>query len=176
MNVLLVNATELLREPGSRKHVEAAIPLADVDVAEARLTGDVVVDVTLESTLDDVEVAGTLTVDWTDTCRRCLRDVGGPLVIDVEERYAAEDPDAFPIDHGQIDLRPMVRESVLLGVPDAPLCREDCPGLCPTCGADLTDDPDHEHDPARDERWAVLDVLRQSGQDSLRQEPSDPVE
>ena len=104
---------------------------------DPRLSGDVAVDVTLESTLDDVEVAGTLTVDWSDTCRRCLRDVGGPLVIDVEERYAVEDPDAFPIEHGQIDLAPMVRENVLLGVPDAPLCRDDCPGLCPICGADL---------------------------------------
>ena len=159
-NVLLINAAELLREPGTHRRVAAAIPLADVDVDDARLAGDVAVDVTLESTLDDVEVGGTLTVDWSDTCRRCLRDVGGPLVIDVEERYAAEDPDAFAIEHGQIDLTPMVRENVLLGVPDTPLCREDCPGLCPECGADLAAEPDHEHRAARDERWAVLDQLR----------------
>ena len=66
-------------------------------------------------------------------------------MIDVDERYAAADetglrrvdPEAFPIEHGQLDLAPMVREEVLLGVPDAPLCRPDCPGLCPMCGADL---------------------------------------
>jgi uncharacterized protein len=159
-NVLLINAAELLREPGTHRRVGAAIPMADVDVDDARLAGDVAVDVTLESTLDDVEVGGTLTVDWSDTCRRCLRDVGGPLVIDVEERYAADDPDAFPIEHGQIDLRPMVRENVLLGIPDAPLCRDDCPGLCPECGADLSLGACGCATTTRDERWAVLDQLR----------------
>jgi uncharacterized protein len=159
-NVLVVNATELLREPGTRRTIEATVPLTEVDVHDPRLAGEIAVDVTLESTLDDVEVAGALTVGWSDTCRRCLRPVGGPLVIDVDERYAVEDPDAFPIEHGQIDLTSMVRENVLLGVPEAPLCREDCPGLCPTCGADLAADPGHAHDAIRDERWAVLDQLR----------------
>ena len=159
-NALLINAAELLREPGTRRRVSAELALADVDAVDERLAGDVAVDVTLESTLDTVEVAGTLTVDWSDTCRRCLRDVGGSLAIEVDERYAAGDPDAFPIEHGQIDLGPMVRENVLLGVPDAPLCREDCPGLCPTCGADLSVARCDCAPATRDERWAVLDVLR----------------
>ena len=160
MNVLLINAAELLREPGTRRRIDAASALSEVELDDARLSGDVAVDVTLESTLDDVEVGGALTVNWSDTCRRCLRDVGGPLVIDVEERYAVADPDAFPIEHGQIDLAPMVRENVLLGIPDAPVCREDCPGLCPICGADLTEGPCGCDTTARDERWAVLDQLR----------------
>ena len=54
----------------------------------------------------------------------------------------------------------MVREDVLLGVPDAPLCRADCPGLCPVCGADLADGPCDCDTTVRDERWAVLDQLR----------------
>ncbi len=51
------------------------------------------------------------------------------------------DPEAFPIERGQLDLAPMVREEVLLGVPDAPLCRDDCAGICPECGADLAAGP-----------------------------------
>ena len=78
-NALLINAAELLREPGTRRRVSAELALADVDAVDERLAGDVAVDVTLESTLDTVEVAGTLTVDWSDTCRRCLRDVSGSL-------------------------------------------------------------------------------------------------
>ena len=70
------------------------------------------------------------------------------------------DPEAFPIEHGQLDLGPMVREEVLLGVPDAPLCRDDCPGLCPVCGADLHADPCDCDTAVRDERWAALDQLR----------------
>lgn len=166
---LLVNATELLRQPGLQRHIEAAIALADVDVVDDRLAGDIAVDVTLTSTIDDIEVAGRLSVAWSDTCRRCLRPLADVLVIDVDERYAAADetgmrrvdPQAFPIDHGQLDLAPMVREEVLLGVPDAPLCRPDCPGLCPTCGADLQTGACDCSTEVRDERWAALDVLRQ---------------
>ena len=62
--------------------------------------------------------------------------------------------------NGQIDLAPMVREEVLLAVPDGPLCRPDCPGLCPICGADLAEGPCGCDTTERDERWAVLDQLR----------------
>lgn len=165
---LLVNAAELLRQPGQRRHIDVVVPMVDVEVRDRRLSGDISVDVVLESTVDDIDVAGELRVAWADTCSRCLRPVAATLVIEVEERYApAErigtgtvDPDAFPIEHGQLDLAPMVREEVLLGVPDAPLCREDCPGLCPVCGADRASERCDCPTEVRDERWAVLDQLR----------------
>ena len=124
-------------------------PLDGVDVDDPRLAGDVAVDVTLESTLDDIDRHRHADASpGHDTCRRCLRPLAEPLAVDVDERYAAPtsrqrrvDPEAFPIEHGQLDLAPMVREEVLLGVPDAPLCRADCPGLCPICGADLQAGP-----------------------------------
>ena len=53
----------------------------------------------------------------------------------------------------------MVRENVLLGVPDAPLCRDDCPGLCPICGTDLQLGPCDCDRTERDDRWAALDQL-----------------
>jgi DUF177 domain-containing protein len=173
---LLVNAAELLRQPGSQRRLDVAVPLADVDVHDPRVAGDVAVDVTLTSSLDDIVVAGQLFVAWSDECRRCLRPLANSLVADVGERYApGGGGDAFPIEHGQLDLAPMVREEVLLAIPDAPLCRPDCAGLCPTCGADLNEGACGCDREVRDERWAVLDVLRQSGQDPLRGEPGDPI-
>ncbi|MCU1546695.1 MAG: hypothetical protein JWP30_1795, partial [Homoserinimonas sp.] len=35
-------------------------------------------------------------------------------------------------------------------------CQEDCPGLCPLCGARLLDDPGHKHEEPIDPRWAAL--------------------
>jgi uncharacterized protein len=165
---LLVNATELLRQPGQQRHIDVAVPMDAIDVVDDRLSGDIAVDVVLTSSIDDIEVAGRLSVAWSDTCRRCLRPLDEVLVVDVDERYAPVDdtgmrrvdPEAFPIEHGQLDLAPMVREEVLLGVPDAPLCRPDCPGLCPTCGADLQTGSCDCTPEDRDERWAVLDQLR----------------
>src|SRR5215204_259766 len=105
---LLVNATELLRQAGLTRHIETSVGLADVDVVDDRLAGDIAVDVTLTSTVDDIDVAGELRVDWSDTCRRCLRPLADTLVIHVHERYAEADetgmrradPEAFPIEHG----------------------------------------------------------------------------
>ena len=131
------------------RSISTSVAQADVDVDDPRLDGDVAIELALTSTLDDIEVVGTLTVDWSDECRRCLAPLAGPLTVEVDERYTpvadepgrTADPEAFPIEHGQLDLAPMVREEVLLGVPDAPLCRDDCAGICPECGADLAAGP-----------------------------------
>jgi DUF177 domain-containing protein len=160
---LLLNATELLRQPGSCRRVEVTMPRGEVGLDDARLTGDVAVAVDVESIVDDILVRGHLSVAWRDECRRCLRPLSGVLDVAVEERYAVQsDPagDAFPISVGQIDLAPMVREEVLLALPDAPLCRSECPGLCPICGADLQEGPCQCDTTVRDERWAILDQLR----------------
>jgi uncharacterized protein len=160
---LRVNANVLLRQPGSRRRIDVTVPQADVGIDDDRLSGDVTVALDLESSLDDILVSGQLSVGWSDECRRCLRPLSGILEVDVEERYTPQPhrtDDAFPIAGGQIDLTPMVREEILLAIPDAPLCRPDCPGLCPVCGADLQEGPCGCDTATRDERWAVLDQLR----------------
>ena len=48
---------------------------------------------------------------------------------------------------------------VVLALPFQPLCQDDCPGVCPECGARLADDPDHGHDVPVDPRWAALSTL-----------------
>jgi uncharacterized protein len=167
---LVINARELMRVPGTRRVVDRTVALADLEVDDPRLTGAVTVHLLLESSLDDIDARGDLTVRWSDECRRCLRPLSDELWVSVDERYAEPDEDrpldptdldTFPIVGGQFDLRPMVREGLLLGVPDAPLCRDDCPGLCPTCGADLSEVACGCAPAERDERWAVLEQLRE---------------
>lgn len=50
---------------------------------------------------------------------------------------AEGDIDVFPFDGDKLDLEPLFREQFVLAIPYAPLCREDCKGLCPQCGTDL---------------------------------------
>ena len=52
-----------------------------------------------------------------------------------------------------------MRDAIVLELPMAPLCREDCRGLCPQCGADRNEAECGCVAP-RDPRWANLDVLR----------------
>ncbi|HET7523328.1 MAG TPA: DUF177 domain-containing protein [Acidimicrobiales bacterium] len=82
-----------------------------------------------------------------------------------------EDEETYPLKGELLDLQPLVRDALLLELPLAPLCSEDCQGLCATCGADLNDGPcSCEHAPA-DPRWAALDLLKGGG---IRPEQSDP--
>ena len=170
---LLVNAAELLRAPGTRKHVAEVVPAEEIDAMSPAITGELVIELDLESTVDDIGLTGTISVPWTGHCRRCLKPLTQILVVDVDERYApptteggvaADDPadvdGAFPIHRGQIDLRQVVREEVLLAVDDVPLCRPDCPGLCPLCGKDVSVEPCDCDATLVDDRWAVLDQLR----------------
>ena len=61
-----------------------------------------------------------------------------------------------------IDLEPAVRDAIVLTLPTNPLCRPDCPGLCPECGVHFDDLPaDHSHE-AADPRWAALRNLKET--------------
>jgi uncharacterized protein len=83
--------------------------------------------------------------------------------VDIQELYAYQpDPadDEQPLLHGDLlDLEPLVRDAVVLGLPVNPVCDNDCEGLCAGCGARLADvDEDHSHDEI-DPRWAALSQL-----------------
>jgi uncharacterized protein len=158
---LRVNAVELLRQPGASRTVELHVAAADLDVAHAKLAGDLDVAARLDALTDGIVVSGTIAVPWTGVCRRCLAELHGVATVGLDELYQVEvvDPDAFPIENGQLDLAPMVRETALLELDRELLCRAECEGLCPVCGADRNVEPCGCDITVRDERWAILDEL-----------------
>ncbi len=103
-------------------------------------------------------VHATATTTLAETCSRCLRPVESALEVVLDEEVlpsldlasgmpldtTAEPEVARLSDHHELDLETLVREAILLAEPIAPLCRPDCRGLCPECGAELDDGP-HEH-------------------------------
>lgn len=163
-NPLLVNALELLRRPGSERAVEVDVEPASISLDDPRLVpgSDIEVRLVCASLSDGIVVDGLVTARFQGNCRRCLAPVLGELACRVRELYqvALTDPDAFPIVNDQIDLSVMVRETVLLDLPDAPVCRADCAGLCPVCGIDLNSGSCSCETATPDSRWAALDALR----------------
>jgi uncharacterized protein len=161
-HALRVNAAELLRQPGLSRQVDVELPAAAVGVDDERVSGDLHVALTATSAIEAVSVHGTITTPWRAVCRRCLVEVEGISASRVDERYQAHphDADTFEIVGDQIDLVPVVREYVLLDLPDAPLCKDDCAGICPACGIDRnTGACDCETAPS-DLRWAALEDLK----------------
>ena len=72
-----------------------------------------------------------------------------------------ESEDEYPlVSNGAFaDLEALIRDTLVESLPLQPLCRDDCLGLCPQCGADLNEDPDHHHD-VIDNRFAALAALK----------------
>ena len=163
-SALLVNVADLLRRPASRKSVRATVPSEGFTVVDSSVPAGapIDVDVELDSLSDGIVVTGQVSAPWEASCRRCLGPARGRLDVTVRELYQPhpDSDEAFTIEGEVLDLEPLVREAVLLDLPLAPLCRPDCAGLCPECGADHNEtDCGHQPDTS-DPRWAALEDLR----------------
>ncbi len=158
---LRVNAVELLRQPGATKPVDVAVAGADLDMAHEALDGDIDVDVLLAVMNDGIVVTGEVRAPWARPCRRCLRDLDGVAVAEIDELYQVEviAEDAYPIVDHQLDLAPMARQAALLELDDERLCRPDCAGLCSKCGIDRNTATCECDTEVKDHRWAALDGL-----------------
>lgn len=161
---LVVNVIELLRRPGTTKDVDVSVAAADFDFGDERIVDEPLhVVLHLESLSNGIAVTGRASGRWKSECRRCLAPLSEQTEVALQELYQTtiEDPDAWQITGDQIDLLPMVRENVLLSVPLGPLCRPDCPGFCQVCGKDLSEGPCGCDRTERDQRWSVLDTLKE---------------
>jgi uncharacterized protein len=170
-STLVVNVLDLLRRPGSEKSVSVVVGAVDFDFADSRIddSSDVSVVIELESSSTGIVANGIARVMWKSVCRRCLRTVAGAVEAEIDEAFSRgvyvaglhgdSAGEAEPIIGDQIDFTLPIREAVLLAVPAAPLCRDDCLGLCPQCGADRATTKCSCVVATRDERWAALDAL-----------------
>ena len=164
MKPFVVNVADLLHRPGHRRAEHLSGPLPGLAVTGSRVPdgAEVTLDLVLEPVQEGILASGTLRAPWAGECRRCLLAAAGEVAAGFRELFE-DDPtegESYPLRHEQVDLEPLAREVVLLELPQAPLCREECLGLCPKCGVDLNEGPCDCVPEDRDPRWAALDVLR----------------
>ncbi|WP_205698635.1 DUF177 domain-containing protein [Conexibacter sp. SYSU D00693] len=99
-------------------------------------------------------------------CMRCLTPAAPRFEVDAREvdQPGGGDELSSPYVEGELlDLHAWAHDAFALTLPQQVLCRPDCAGLCPECGADLNADPDHAHERAPDPRWAALRELKLDG-------------
>lgn len=140
-----------------------------IDVLAVPEGSPIALDLRLEAVMEGVLVTGTARAHPVGECTRCLESLEEDLEVDMQELFAYDDEGRRPgadedeelgrVEGELIDLEPLLRDAVVLALPFGPLCREDCPGLCPECGARLADDPEHDHGAPIDPRWAALTTL-----------------
>jgi uncharacterized protein len=186
-NPFLVNIASLRPTPGGRHHIVRRGRLDGLAITSSAVAAaaEVVVDADLEVVDGGVVVTGTVASTWEGECRRCLRLVTAPLVATVREvferapRVRDEDLDddeaeTYPLSGDLVDLTPMARDALLLELPLAPLCREDCEGLCPRCGADRREQPCDCIDQPGHPVWAALATLRISLEEAANDDAGPP--
>ncbi len=142
--------------PEEGLHIEGDDPASILDVQDHEWTFLRPVFHSLDATLlsDALLVTGRLWTEGTVRCSRCLQEFAQRLeVADFVFHHPLTSRDI-------VDLTPEIRESILLMIPQKPLCRADCRGLCPVCGIDRNK---HTCNCAREEtelRWAGLNKLK----------------
>ena len=174
----MLDTRELGRRPGSQRQVTRTVPApADlgIEVLSVPEGAPVELDLRLEAVMEGVLITGTALAALEGECARCLEPIHDDLEVTFQELFvyddirdsegAEEDDDVSMLQDDLLDLEPLLRDAVVLALPFQPLCEDDCPGLCPECGARLADDPDHAHEAAIDPRWSALTALTDNEQD-----------
>lgn len=178
-------AREEFRRPLTRAFLEEA--LAGVPAWTVRAPSEVVALLTKMSG-SSVLLEGSAAVEVRSACRRCLRDVDSVVkasctlsLVDRSGKHVdtdgegeddgegaqagsfGDDADEEPFDGERVDLGPIMREQIQLALPAIePLCKEDCRGLCSTCGQDLNEKDCGHSQKVPDPRWAALQNIKLS--------------
>jgi uncharacterized protein len=179
---LVVNIARLGRRPGSM------FSLHDTVASPARIGLEMIgvvsgapldLDLRVESVSEGVLVSGTLSAPIAGECSRCLTPFTDRIQVDLTELFAypdslteatTEDDEVGRVVNDFVDLQQPIVDAVGLELAFAPVCRTDCPGLCPKCGVALaTADPGHHHDEI-DPRWAKLSTMLRTDNDGTGNE------
>lgn len=138
-----------------------------LEPVDARVSGELDLSIEIAKAGRAVHVSGTLAGTFVRQCVRCLNEYDEPARIPFTADYLGEEPPAKPqpkrakprseeeesdadasiedeeepysLAGDRLELAEMLREQIILATPMQPLCREDCRGLCPTCGQDLNE-------------------------------------
>jgi uncharacterized protein len=164
--VMKVSTEQVRTSPGRRVRLRFS-EVVDSGAEDVPFLAPVAGEVEVRAEGRRLHVQGSVQTEAELVCGRCLRRFRTDLRAVVEEWF---DPDlvlseevvvedgvlVMPLAEPDLDVTELARQHLLLAVPFAPLCRPDCAGLCPVCGADRNTDPCDC--PARlpDPRWQVL--------------------
>ncbi len=181
---LVLDTRDLPRRPGSMmsRSLAAAAPAGwAISTAWIAEGSPVQIAVRLESVLDGILATGTAAMTMSCECSRCLAPIESTMQAAFQELFTYDDPHTGrrhrsepdpgedeqaegvrPMDGELIDLGPVIRDVVVLDLPLAPLCRQDCAGLCAECGFVMADDPAHHHE-STDPRWSQLATMLPPG-------------
>jgi uncharacterized protein len=178
---LAVNIARLGRRPGAMFSLQETVASpSHIGLEMVGITPGAPLDLDLrvESVSEGVLVSGTLSAPITGECSRCLTPFSERIEVALTELFAypdslteatTEEDEVGHVVGDTVDLEQPIIDAVGLELPFSPVCRSDCPGLCPRCGVVLAVEPGHHHDEI-DPRWAKLAGMVGPENDGARDE------
>ncbi len=153
---------------GEARRLELAAVLDDLTFAGERYRAE---PAFVDTTLDISRMTGggyalrlRFAARLVGPCMRCLEGAAPCTDVDAREVDAPGGGEELssPYVQGEVlDVAAWARDAYALALPNQVVCRPDCAGLCPQCGANLNEaGPGHAHEAAPDPRWAKLRDLR----------------
>jgi len=132
--------------PAAMRSVRSTVPAPanlGAELVSVPEEAELELDVRLERVTEGVLVTGTVRAPLVGECARCLDLFASATEVRFTELFTHEpgddDADGYLLDGDLLDLEPALRDALVLELPLAPLCAEDCPGLCSECGVRLAD-------------------------------------
>jgi uncharacterized protein len=164
-----VDLARFVLRPGEGRRLDVEVDPGQLDLGGQRyaVAGETVpARLDLSRTAAGYAVRMQFTAHVSGPCMRCLEKADVAVEIEAREvdQQGTEDEELRSpyIDHDELDLSSWAHDALTLTLPIQLICRPECRGLCPVCGASLNDaDPaEHRHDADPDPRWAKLRELK----------------
>ena len=141
-----IDITEITGINGAYISVEQDIPSSEIITgkSDVELGESIHVDLKIEYFEGMIIVSGVVTGEYHTVCGRCLADIDENFSVDIKENFIHisdddEENDGYTYEGGHIDLTASLIDNILLDLPSVMLCREDCRGLCSSCGKNLNE-------------------------------------
>ncbi len=163
---------QILGQAGDEIDFSGSIDLDSVMIGERKVEfkAPVVADGVLRNVGHGVLAEGRYRTTIVNECSRCLDKFDQELSGKIEELFVMDtskqsdgDREVFPIINRTIDLEPAVYQTIVTEIPFKPLCKNDCAGICPTCGKNLNKETHDCQEEAIDIRMSKLkDMFKKS--------------
>ncbi len=150
--------------------------LFDINQSDCFLSNDVIIQGVLRFFERDVLLSGRVKTGLTLACSRCLENFKFKVDSQVEAHYVPEDSvESGKAEHevheedidlevyrdNRVSIQQAIHDQIILSVPVVALCREECKGLCATCGVNKNRDSCHCEDEQKiDPRLAILKSIK----------------
>ena len=168
---MMLNVEKALKQPGENLEFDLRVPapVEEFQADQIGFSGDVALHGYMTGIGDSVALHGELTAALVSPCARCLEEARFDMKVPFDEIFVRQPdpdhPDAYLFEGSEVDLTDLTVANIAINLPMQFLCREDCKGLCPHCGADRNEvDCDCESKQI-DPRFAALRALLDSDKD-----------